>query len=460
MAEIKYIPVKKLWQHPDNPRKDLGDVTELAESIKVNGVLQNLTVVPLIGEITKKWDGESYRVIIGHRRLAAAKLAGLEELPCVVVEMSEREQLSTMLTENMQRSDLTVYEQAQGFQMMLDMGDTVEDIAEKSGFSTTTVRRRVKLLDLDKEKFKKAEARGATLDDYIELDKLEDPDVKNKILDYIGTANFKNELKKALDEQKTKERMAKWLEVIKTFATEKEDCGYATHKYVCNYGYWNKSTEVTIPEDADTVAYYYKVSERQIDIFRDRDTEQEDKDKAEREERQRIEEQVRGEFEDIRENHFWLRSEFVKNLSNATCKKHLTEIASYAARVMWEMSRMAYSSFKVDTELLGSCLDVKIPKETLRDGSVSLAEIAGIESASESMPEKLMFCLAYSAADGAENGYYLSVWENGRYVFRHMNNVMLTGLYELLETLGYEMSDEEASMMAGTAEIFEKYGGD
>ena len=121
MAEIKYIPVSKLWRHPDNPRKDLGDVTELAESIKVNGVLQNLTVVPLIGEITKKWDGESYRVIIGHRRLAAAKLAGLEELPCVVVEMSEREQLSTMLTENMQRSDLTVYEQAQGFQMMLDM---------------------------------------------------------------------------------------------------------------------------------------------------------------------------------------------------------------------------------------------------------------------------------------------------------------------------------------------------
>ena len=61
----------------------------------------------------------------------------MEELPCVVVEMSEREQLSTMLTENMQRSDLTVYEQAQGFQMMLDMGDTVEDIAEKSGFSAT-----------------------------------------------------------------------------------------------------------------------------------------------------------------------------------------------------------------------------------------------------------------------------------------------------------------------------------
>ena len=109
MAEIKYIPVSKLWRHPDNPRKDLGDVTELAESIKVNGVLQNLTVVPLIGEITKKWDGESYRVIIGHRRLAAAKIAGLTELPCIVAEMTEKEQLSTMLVENMQRSDLTFY---------------------------------------------------------------------------------------------------------------------------------------------------------------------------------------------------------------------------------------------------------------------------------------------------------------------------------------------------------------
>ena len=171
MAEIKNIPVRKLWAHPDNPRKDVGDVTELAESIKVNGVLQNLTVVPLIGNISKTWDGESYRVIIGHRRLAAAKLAGLEELPCAVVEMTEREQLSTMLTENMQRSDLTVYEQAQGFQMMLDMGDTVKDIAENYGFSTTTVRRRVKLLELDKEKFKKSEERGASMFDYMELDK-------------------------------------------------------------------------------------------------------------------------------------------------------------------------------------------------------------------------------------------------------------------------------------------------
>lgn len=256
MAEIKYIPVSKLWKHPDNPRKDLGDVTELAESIKVNGVLQNLTVVPLIGEITKKWDGESYRVIIGHRRLAAAKLAGLEELPCVVVEMSEREQLSTMLTENMQRSDLTVYEQAQGFQMMLDMGDTVEDIAEKSGFSATTVRRRVKLLELDKDKFKKSEERGVSLFEYMELDKLKSPERKNEMLDYIGTENFKYKLKQAINDEAAEARKALWVEQLSTFATQITDkTGYKR----VNSFYTNGEVKVDRPEDADTIEYFFFV---------------------------------------------------------------------------------------------------------------------------------------------------------------------------------------------------------
>ena len=128
MAKLQYIEVEKLHPHPDNPRKEIGDVSELAESIKQNGIFQNLTVVPA---------EDGYTVIIGHRRLAAAKAAGLEKVPCVIADMAPKEQLQTMLLENMQRSDLTVYEQAQGFQLMLDMGSTVEEIAEKSGFSQT-----------------------------------------------------------------------------------------------------------------------------------------------------------------------------------------------------------------------------------------------------------------------------------------------------------------------------------
>lgn len=94
------------------------------------GCLQNLTVVPV-----EEQPGEYY-ALIGNRRHGASKLAGLEELPCRIAEgLSRKEQLSIMLEENMQRSDLTIYEQAQGFQLMLDLGDTEEQIAEKTGFS-------------------------------------------------------------------------------------------------------------------------------------------------------------------------------------------------------------------------------------------------------------------------------------------------------------------------------------
>ena len=137
---IVTIGLEHIHPHPDNPRKDLGDLTELAESIKKNGIMQNLTVIPKEGE-----PGE-YITIIGHRRSAAAKLAGVTEAPCRVVEgMTDKEQMSTMLEENMQRNDLTIWEQAQGFQMMLDLGETEDTIAEKTGFSKKTIRHRLNI---------------------------------------------------------------------------------------------------------------------------------------------------------------------------------------------------------------------------------------------------------------------------------------------------------------------------
>lgn len=82
---IVTIGLEHIHPHPDNPRKDLGDLTELAESIKKNGIMQNLTVIPKEGE-----PGE-YITIIGHRRSAAAKLAGVTEAPCRVVRRHDRQ---------------------------------------------------------------------------------------------------------------------------------------------------------------------------------------------------------------------------------------------------------------------------------------------------------------------------------------------------------------------------------
>lgn len=238
---IKNIDVSKIHPHYNNPRKELGDLSELAESIRKTGILQNLTVVPWFSDITKsgaddpvKQEEMGYIAVIGHRRLAAAKLAGLKEVPCVISDMSYSEQIATMLLENMQRNDLTLYEQAEGFQMMLDLGESVGDISEKTGLSTTTVRRRVKLLDLDKEKFRQSVERGATLSDYIELEKIEDVDLKNSVLEAIGTADFKWKLQSAIDkEQANKKRRIIIAEVEKfaTRITDTENFDYVTSYY-------------------------------------------------------------------------------------------------------------------------------------------------------------------------------------------------------------------------------------
>ena len=165
--DIVFIKVQQLYPHPDNPRKDVGDVSELAESIKKNGIMQNLTVIPL-GALDTEAEEQTpaneisllsdFHVLIGHRRLAACKKAGIEEVPCKIVSnISKREQVSIMLEENMQRNDLTIFEQAQGFQMMLDLGETAETIAEKTGFSVSTVYHRLNIAKLNQKELEKKE---------------------------------------------------------------------------------------------------------------------------------------------------------------------------------------------------------------------------------------------------------------------------------------------------------------
>lgn len=212
--EQKQIPIDMLRPHPDNPRKDLGDLTELAESIKARGVMQNLTVIPQykLGQIAY------YTILIGHRRCEASKIAGLKTLPCTVVNvMSKKEQIATMLLENMQRSDLTPLEQAEGFQMMIDLGEGIRSIEKKTGFSATTIWHRVKLLELDREELRKSQEREVKLTDYIKLEKLKNVEDKNECLKEIGTNNFDYTYNSKLQEQERREKQ----KVIKNELEEK-----------------------------------------------------------------------------------------------------------------------------------------------------------------------------------------------------------------------------------------------
>ena len=102
---ITNINAKLIHQHPDNPRKDLGDLTELSESIKKKGIMQNLTVIPGHWDEDKTHHDEGYTLIIGHRRFAAGKMAGVAMYPCRIVEdMSYKDQVGTMLEENMRKA--------------------------------------------------------------------------------------------------------------------------------------------------------------------------------------------------------------------------------------------------------------------------------------------------------------------------------------------------------------------
>lgn len=176
---IQEIELSKLKNHPQNVRKTYAGLEELADSIKAQGILQNLTVVEDPAETG------TYLVVIGNRRLKAAQQAGLKTAPCSIVEMDEKEQFSTMLLENMQRNDLTIYEQAQGFQLMLDLGETEDTISEKTGFSKTTIRHRLNIAKLDPDLLQKKEQSDSfqlSLKDLYELEKVEDINTRNRIL--------------------------------------------------------------------------------------------------------------------------------------------------------------------------------------------------------------------------------------------------------------------------------------
>lgn len=206
---FRYIELSKLRPHPQNPRKELGDLSELAESIKTRGIMQNLTVIPSEND-------EYYTILIGHRRAEAAKLAGVTTIPCNVVdeEMSEDEQVATMLLENIQRGDLTPYEQAKGFQLMIDLGNDINDITKKTGFSQTTIRHRIRMLDLDEQLLREKENSGATLQDYIHLEKIKNSETKNEVLKAIGTSDFQFKLTSALKQQELQEQKQRWIDYL------------------------------------------------------------------------------------------------------------------------------------------------------------------------------------------------------------------------------------------------------
>lgn len=140
---FKQLPLHKIEPNPNQPRQDFDEeaLSELAESIRAHGVIQPLTV--------REMPSGYYQIIAGERRWRASRLAGLTEIPAVVIEADDKKAMELALIENLQRLDLNPVEEANGYDALIrEYGLTQEEAAERVGKSRPAVANALRLLTL------------------------------------------------------------------------------------------------------------------------------------------------------------------------------------------------------------------------------------------------------------------------------------------------------------------------
>ncbi len=431
---ITNIEVTKLLQHPDNPRKNIGDVTELAESIKARGILQNLTVVPA--------ENGMYTVIIGHRRLAAAKQAGLTEVPCAVVDMDYKTQLSTMLLENMQRSDLTVYEQAQGMQMMFDLGVPVAEIVEKTGFAETTVRKRLKIATLPTEQMQQAVERGGTLENYVQIANIKDEKERRELLKVVGTREFEFSLTRAKRRQIEAEKTPLVKAELKAIGAKavKNQIYSSAYDWIerCEIADWK---EGTFKKPKNKEELFWEISYGTVYLMRKKA--KASKRKEEKSECELRIDSANRELMRLTKTAYECRVNFVKNFT--AVEKHKETIIKWL--VMFAGCEITdYCTY--DRAYINSEIGAD-EKEHYVDAPKWRQFIAEDKRA----PIVVAYALA---GDDENNGYYTAGWyasNNAKSAPEYRGNQSLDRIYEFLCELGYEMSETELQLQSGEHEL-------
>ena len=447
-GEIVQIPVEMLRHHPDNPRKDLGDLTELAESIKAKGILQNLTVVPLE---CKVGDGPLYEVVIGNRRMEAAKIAGLETLPCIITDMGYAEQIQTMLLENMQRTDLTVYEQAQGFQMMMDFGDTIETVAEKTGFSTSTIRRRLKMAELDAETLKSVSDRQISLSDFDTLAKIDDLKTRNKVLEEIGTNNFRISVERAISNQNLKKNLPKakkWLKELG--AKEMSSSDTYSSKYEKIGETINLKDENVVFNAPNSKGLFYNLDDYfgLIRFYKKVEKKKAERRPAEEIEKEKIAREAESRLKEAANTFYNLRKDFASSIKVTAANK--------AKLFLWAAKAIAQSFFTYsycDSGHVADALGIDRDEFKTLDSDGKIKMFFEALDQNENLIPKLIW--AYLGDSSDKNYYY-----TGEFLLKrgdvptYKRSRTLDLVYEFLCDLGYEMSDDEIAMQSGTSKLF------
>jgi ParB family transcriptional regulator, chromosome partitioning protein len=152
----RMVPVDQIRPNPDQPRKAIGDLRELTDSIREKGVLE-----PLLVRFVPRED--CYYIISGERRYHASRAAGLTEVPCIEKVADDAETLEIGLIENIQRKDLTPFEEADGLHRLATQFDyTHEDVARKIGRARSSVTETLSLLNIPEALRKRCADQGIT----------------------------------------------------------------------------------------------------------------------------------------------------------------------------------------------------------------------------------------------------------------------------------------------------------
>ncbi len=139
----RMIPIDTIVPNPDQPRQQMGDLSELTASIQEKGILEPLIV---------RRQGSNYQIISGERRYQAALRARLSELPCVERDVDDRETVEIALVENLQRKDLTPFEEADAMSQLASIYDyTHEMLAKRIGKSRSSITEMLSLANMPKE---------------------------------------------------------------------------------------------------------------------------------------------------------------------------------------------------------------------------------------------------------------------------------------------------------------------
>lgn len=441
------MPIEYLVPHPQNPRKDLGNLEELTASIKENGIYQNLTVIP----VNEAVPGEEpkYMVVIGHRRLEAAKRAGLQEVPCAIVRgMSETRQLQTMLLENMQRSDLTVYEQAQGFQQLLDFGMDIEDISQQSGFSKSTIRRRLEIAKLDQNKLKEiSSTRQLSLKEFDALARIKNLEARNEAMEKIGTNDFALAVTRAMDKEKIEAAMPVFLADMERLGIKKFPD--SANKYSSKYRrvgsldlYEYEVTKDKIPKK--TEGLYYEASYPRNVEFYVKETKKAKiikKSAKELEKEKRIKE-AWFKVDAMAATHYELRKAFVENLRGTAKQREAVYMGAYSLIVLRSVAYMSCGDISKEAGMDNKYFD---PRRDEKAVKLAYESYDNTQKCIE---------VIYKLFNDNEKEFYANDYR-ARYP-EYKFNPRLEAMYHWLTKLGYQMSSEEKLIAAGTHAIFQQ----